>query len=78
MELGLKEESQCSSIAPETGPEFIGKNETEMRTTKQTTVIEFSDDDLELILKYQEISNATSIKNAIMNAISIVLDHCDD
>ena len=40
--------------------------------------IEFSGDDLNMILEYQAVSGATTIKNAIMNAISLALDHADD
>lgn len=44
----------------------------------ETVIIEFSGEDLDMILKYQEITGATSIQNAILNAISLSLDHADD
>lgn len=40
--------------------------------------IEFSAEELNMILKYLEISGATSVQNAIMNAISLALDYADD
>lgn len=39
--------------------------------------IEFTDKELDMILKYQEFSEATTIQNAIMNAISLALDHAE-
>lgn len=44
----------------------------------ETVKTEFSGDDLNMILEYQKESEATSVKNAIMNAISLALDHADD
>ena len=44
----------------------------------ETVKIEFSGEDLDMILEYQEVSEATTIQNAIMNAISLALDHADD
>lgn len=44
----------------------------------ETIQIEFSGADLDMILEYQEESEATTIKNAIMNAISLALDHAGD
>ena len=40
--------------------------------------VEFSGEDLDMILKYQKLSEATSIQSAIMNAISLALDYTDD
>ena len=36
--------------------------------------IEFSEEELDLIKQYMEVSGAVSIEAAILNAISIVLD----
>ena len=44
----------------------------------ETVKIEFSGEDLDMILEYQEVSEATTIQNAIMNAVSLALDHVDD
>ena len=44
----------------------------------ETVKIEFSGEALDMILKYQEVSEATTIQNAIMNAVSLALDHADD
>lgn len=44
----------------------------------ETVMVEFSGEDLDMILEYQETTGATSIQNAIMNAISLALDHADD
>lgn len=40
--------------------------------------IQFTEEDMEMIFMYQEACGATDVKNAIMNAISICLDHADD
>lgn len=40
----------------------------------EKVLIEFSGTDLDMILEYQKQSEATSIQNAIMNAISVALD----
>lgn len=47
-------------------------------TTEEIVEVEFSGEDLDMILKYQEIAGATSIQNAILNAISLALDNVDD
>lgn len=44
----------------------------------ETIMIEFSGEALDMILEYQEITGATSIQNAIMNAVCLALDHADD
>ena len=44
----------------------------------ETVKIEFSGEALDMILEYQEVSEATTIQNAIMNAVSLALDHVDD
>lgn len=44
----------------------------------ETVMVEFSGEELDMILEYQEASGATSVQNAIMNAISLALDHADD
>ena len=44
----------------------------------ESITVEFSGDDLDLILLYQKVSGATTVQNAIMNAISLALDHADD
>ena len=43
----------------------------------EKVLIEFSGADLDMILEYQRQSEATSIQNAIMNAISIAMDAND-
>lgn len=45
---------------------------------KEEAIIEFSEEELNMILAYKESVKATSIKNAILNAISLALDHADD
>ena len=38
----------------------------------------FTDEELDMILKYQEVTGSVSVQVAIMNAISLALDHADD
>ena len=38
----------------------------------------FSNDDMGMILQYQKAVGAATIQSAIMNAISLALDHADD
>ena len=38
------------------------------------TNIEFSEEELDLIMQYMEVSGAVSIEAAILNAISLALD----
>lgn len=45
---------------------------------EEKIMIEFTGKELDLILKYQEVSEADTVQNAIMNAISLALDHVDD
>lgn len=40
--------------------------------------IEFTAEDLDMILQYQKESEAVTVQAAIMNAISLALDHVDD
>lgn len=41
--------------------------------------VQFSGEKLDLILDYQKAIEATSIENAILNAVSLALDHeCDE
>ena len=40
--------------------------------------IQFSDEDMAMILQYQKAVGAATIQSAIMNAISLALDHADD
>ena len=47
-------------------------------TKKKKVFIEFSGKDIDMILEYQKESEATTVQNAIMNAISLALDHADD
>ena len=47
-------------------------------TKKEKVVIEFTGKDLDMILEYQKEAEATTVQNAIMNAISLALDHADD
>lgn len=47
------------------------------RLENEKVLIEFSGTDLKMILEYQKQSEATSIQNAIMNAISVALDAND-
>lgn len=44
----------------------------------ESIMIEFSGENMDMILKYQEITGATNIQNAILNAICLALDHADD
>lgn len=44
----------------------------------QTISIEFTDEEMDMILQYQEESEAVTVQAAIMNAISLALDHADD
>ena len=41
-------------------------------------MIGFSPEDLEMILQYQEECEAVTVQAAVMNAISLALDHADD
>lgn len=43
----------------------------------KTNSIELTDDELDLIMKYVEVTEATTVQNAILNAISIALDYVD-
>lgn len=43
----------------------------------EKVLIEFSGEELNMILKYQDESGATTVQNAIMNAISLALDAND-
>ena len=40
--------------------------------------IQFSGEEFDLIMRYQKATEATSIQAAILNAISLALDHADD
>ena len=44
----------------------------------ETICIEFYGDDYDLILEYQKAIGATYIQDAILNAISLALDHKDE
>lgn len=50
----------------------------EKTATNEKVVIEFTGEELNMILEYQKEAEATTIQNAIMNAISLALDHVDD
>lgn len=39
--------------------------------------IQFTGEEFDLIQKYMDVSEATTVQNAILNAISIVLDRVD-
>lgn len=56
---------------------IIHRKEPTAMPTESITV-EFSGDDLDMILLYQKVSGATTVQNAIMNAVSLALDHADD
>ena len=43
----------------------------------ETINVQFTEKDLELILLYMKVSEATTIQNAILNAISVALDGVD-
>ena len=45
-----------------------------MQENKSGTFIEFTDEQLDFILKYQEVSESATIQGAILNAVSIALD----
>ena len=40
--------------------------------------IEFTQEEMDMILQYQEESKAVTVQVAILNAISLALDHVDD
>ena len=40
--------------------------------------VEFTDEEFDKIMEYMKYSEATTIQNAILNAISIILDDIDD
>ena len=44
----------------------------------EKVVIEFTGEEFDMILEYQKEAEATIVQNAIMNAISLALDHADD
>lgn len=44
----------------------------------ESIMIEFSGEEFDMILKYQEESEATTVQSAILNAIALALDHADD
>lgn len=44
----------------------------------ELTMVFFSCDEYNLILEYQAQSGATTVQNAILNAISLAIDHMDD
>ena len=39
--------------------------------------VEFTEEEFDIVLKYMEVSEATTVQNAILNAVSIVLDQID-
>ena len=49
----------------------------ERKKVDNTVNIQFTDEEADMIIKYQEAVDATSIKNAILNAISLALDYVD-
>ena len=44
----------------------------------EEVMIGFTKDDLNMIMEYQQVSGAVTVQAAIMNAISLALDHADD
>ena len=40
--------------------------------------IEFTGEDMDMILKYMDAIEAVTVQAAILNAISLALDHADD
>lgn len=44
----------------------------------EEVMIGFTKDDLDMIMEYQQVSGAVTVQAAIMNAISLALDHADD
>ena len=40
--------------------------------------IEFTGKEFDLIMQYMKAVEATTVQNAILNAISVALDRCDD
>lgn len=39
--------------------------------------VEFTEEEFDIVLKYLEVCEATTVQNAILNAVSIALDHVD-
>lgn len=44
----------------------------------EEVMIGFSPEDLETIMEYKKVSGAVTVQAAIMNAVSLALDHADD
>lgn len=44
----------------------------------ENTFVEFSDKEFTYIMEYMKYSGATTVQNAILNAISIAFDNADE
>ncbi len=44
----------------------------------EEVMIGFTKDDLDMIMEYQQVSGAVTVQAAVVNAISLALDHADD
>ena len=40
--------------------------------------IQFTEEEMDMIQEYQEVSESVTVQAAILNAISLALDHADD
>ena len=40
--------------------------------------IQFTEEEMDMIQKYQEVSEAITVQAAILNAISLAIDHADE
>lgn len=49
----------------------------EVTNMEEKINVEFTGEEFDLILKYMDAVEATTVQNAILNAISIALDDCD-
>lgn len=43
--------------------------------SEERIIIEFTGEEFDLIMQYMEFVDATSVQNAVMNAISLAMDH---
>jgi len=62
----------CLRLTPEDGYPIDDE------TGEDVTHLAFTDDDMDMIRLYQEVSGSVSAEVAVMNAISLMLDYVDD
>lgn len=43
--------------------------------SEERIIIEFTGEEFDLIMQYMEFVEATTVQNAVMNAISLAMDH---